>query len=187
MLFYIHTKGPQLSSALVELKNVLSLIRSWSPVRFKSSLKYTLILIFKFCTGFLQCTVNPDFGAYPEYLEWFVVFQKACAGFQVNLGSSAISTWGAKIVLAFYMILQAKQSCFVEICFGFSPHLNLENQASQLRNVHSHELNSKKVPMNLLKAQTTFFLHDYFLFCYQELGCFDTSFDKICYNLLCIL
>lgn len=118
MLFYIHTKGPQLSSALVELKNVLSLIRSWSPVRFKSSLKYTLILIFKFCTGFLQCTVNPDFGAYPEYLEWFVVFQKACAGFQVNLGSSAISTWGAKVVLAFYMILShSRQSKAVLLRF----------------------------------------------------------------------
>lgn len=118
MLFYIHTKGPQLSSALVELKNVLSLIRSWSPVRFTSSLKHTLILIFKFCTGFLQCTVNPDFGAYPEYLEWFVVFQKACAGFQVNLGSSAISTWGAKIVLAFYMILShSRQSKAVLLRF----------------------------------------------------------------------
>lgn len=71
---YIHTSGPQLNTTLVELKDVLNLIKSWSPVSFKNYLKYTLILIFMLCTGFMQCTANPDFGAYLEYLEWFVVF-----------------------------------------------------------------------------------------------------------------
>lgn len=59
----------------------------------------------------------------------------------------------------------------------------MENQASQLRNMHFRELDSEKVPMNLLKAQTNTFLHDYFLFYHQEWGCF-VSFDKIWYNLL---
>lgn len=58
---------------------------------------------------------------------------------------------------------EAKQNSFIEICFGFSPHLKLENQASQLRKVHSHELNSKKVPINHLKAQTFFYM-TYFYF-----------------------
>lgn len=53
---YIHTSGPQLNTTLVELKNVLNLIKSWSPVSFKNYLKYTLILIFMLCPGF--CNVQ---------------------------------------------------------------------------------------------------------------------------------
>lgn len=132
-------------------------------------------------TGFLQCTLNPDFGTGP--------FRKLVLGSKWIWDHLPFLPGEEKVLWHFswYWPIPSKANQFCWDLFWILSSFKLEKSSYTTEEYTFTWMELKESSYESHKSPTHHFLHDSLLFCHQELHCFDRCFDKTCWNLLRIL